>query len=38
LSDVATTELGAEDYDSSTWYKGKTAIFVGVEQSPGANR
>jgi len=37
LSDVATTELGAEDYDSSTWYKGKTAIFVGVEQSPGAN-
>jgi multidrug efflux pump len=37
LSDVAETELGAEDYESSTWYKGKTAIFVGVEQSPGAN-
>ena len=37
LSDVATTELGAEDYDSSTWYKGKTAIFLGVEQAPGAN-
>jgi multidrug efflux pump len=37
LSDVATTELGAEDYDSSTWYKGKTGIFIGVEQAPGAN-
>ena len=37
LGDVADTELGAEDYDSATWYKGKTAIFVGVEQSPGAN-
>ena len=37
LGDVATTELGAEDYDTSTWYKGKTAIFLGVEQAPGAN-
>jgi multidrug efflux pump len=37
LSDVADTELGSEDYDSSTWYKGKSAIFVGVEQAPGAN-
>jgi multidrug efflux pump len=37
LRDVAEAELGAEDYDSSTWYKGKTAIFVGVEQAPGAN-
>ena len=37
LSDIATTELGAEDYDSTNWYKGKPAIFVGVEQAPGAN-
>jgi multidrug efflux pump len=37
LGDVARTELGSEDYESSTWYKGKTAIFVGVEQAPGAN-
>ncbi|MEN8166463.1 MAG: efflux RND transporter permease subunit [Pseudomonadota bacterium] len=37
LKDIAETELGAEDYDSSTWYKGKTAIFIGVEQAPGAN-
>ncbi len=37
LSDVAETELGSEDYDSSIWYKGKTAIFTGIEQAPGAN-
>ena len=37
LSDIATTELGAEDYDSTSWYKGKPAIFVGMEQAPGAN-
>jgi len=37
LSDVATAELGAEDYDSTSWYKGKPAIFVGMEQAPGAN-
>ena len=32
-----TAELGAEDYDSTSWYKGKPAIFVGVKQAPGAN-
>ncbi|MEN8214620.1 MAG: efflux RND transporter permease subunit, partial [Pseudomonadota bacterium] len=37
LSDIATTELGAEDYDSTNWYKGKPAIFIGVEQAPGVN-
>ncbi|MCO6412527.1 MAG: efflux RND transporter permease subunit [Thiogranum sp.] len=37
LADIATAELGAEDYDSTSWYKGKPAIFVGVEQAPGAN-
>ena len=37
LSDIASTELGAEDYDSTSWYKGKPAIFVGMEQAPGAN-
>jgi len=37
LSDIATVELGAEDYDSTSWYKGKPAIFVGMEQAPGAN-
>jgi len=37
LGDVSNLELGSEDYETSTWYKGKTAIFVGVEQAPGAN-
>ncbi len=37
LRDMADTKLGAEDYDTETWYKGKTAIFVGIEQAPGAN-
>ncbi len=37
LSDVASVELGTEDYDSTNWYKGKPAIFVGMEQAPGAN-
>ena len=37
LRDVARAELGSEDYETATWYKGKPAIFVGVEQAPGAN-
>jgi multidrug efflux pump len=37
LEDIADPELGAEDYDSTTWYKGKPAIFVGIKQAPGAN-
>ncbi|MAT66446.1 MAG: multidrug efflux protein [Gammaproteobacteria bacterium] len=37
LSDIAVPELGAEDYDSTNWYKGKPAIFIGIEQAPGAN-
>ena len=37
LRDVATAEMGAADYDSSTWFNGKTAIFIGVKQAPGAN-
>ena len=37
LKDIADTDLGAEDYDSSSWYKGKTAIFIGIEPAPGAN-
>ena len=37
LEDIARLELGSEDYDTSTWYKGKTAIFMAVEQAPGAN-
>ena len=37
LKDIATVELGSEDYDSVNWYKGKMAIFMGIEQAPGAN-
>ena len=37
LGDIADTELGSEDYESVNWYKGKVAIFMGIEQAPGAN-
>ena len=37
LQDVARIELGAEDYESATWYKGIPAIFIGINQAPGAN-
>lgn len=36
LQDIADTELGSEDYDAVNWYKGKMAIFMGIEQAPGA--
>ncbi|MGR9035811.1 MAG: efflux RND transporter permease subunit, partial [Gammaproteobacteria bacterium] len=37
LGDVAKPEMGSEDYDSVNWYKGEMAIFMGIEQAPGAN-
>ncbi len=37
LRDIAEVELGAEDYDTTTMYKGIPAIFLGIEQAPGAN-
>ena len=37
LRDVARIELGSEDYDTATWYKGIPAIFIGINQAPGAN-
>lgn len=37
LSDVATVELGSEDYDSSVYFNGKKAIFMGVNATPEAN-
>ncbi len=37
LRDIADVELGAEDYDTTTMYKGIPAIFVGIEQAPGEN-
>lgn len=37
LSDVATTELGSEDYDSGGWYNGNTAVYIGIDPVPGSN-
>ncbi len=37
LGDIATTELGAESYDFTTWYKGIPSVFIGIEPAPGAN-
>ena len=37
LSEVAKVELGAEDYESTAWYNGNTALFIGVTPTPGAN-
>lgn len=37
LGDIARTELGAENYDSTAWYSGIPAVFIAVEQAPGSN-
>ncbi len=37
LRDVADVELGARNYEMTTWYNGKTTMFLAVEQTPGAN-
>jgi multidrug efflux pump len=37
IRDVAEVRLGAEDYDSTSWYNGQTAIYIGMEPAPGAN-
>ena len=37
LQDIATTDLGSDSYDFTTWYKGIPSVFIGIEPSPGAN-
>jgi multidrug efflux pump len=37
LRDVADVELGARNYEMTTWYNGKTTMFLAIEQTPGAN-
>lgn len=37
LRDVASTELGAENYDSTAWFMDKPAVTLAMEQAPGAN-
>ena len=37
LRDIAEAELGSDDYNTTTWYKGIPSVFIGIEQAPGAN-
>ncbi|MEJ0008918.1 MAG: efflux RND transporter permease subunit [Steroidobacteraceae bacterium] len=37
LEDVATVELGAEDYDSGVTWNGRHSVFLAVQNSPKAN-
>ncbi|HSN52760.1 MAG TPA: efflux RND transporter permease subunit [Woeseiaceae bacterium] len=37
LEDVARIELGAESYDSVTWFNGSPGTVIAVEPAPGAN-
>ncbi|MGE0713115.1 MAG: efflux RND transporter permease subunit [Planctomycetota bacterium] len=37
LEDVARVELGAEDYETSVYFNGRNATFLGVSVLPGAN-
>ncbi len=37
LEDVARVELGSEDYDTLNLFQGLKAVFIAIEQAPGAN-
>lgn len=37
LSDVADVNLGAQSYDSSVSFDGKTAVYIGIKVTPAAN-
>jgi multidrug efflux pump len=37
LRDVADVELGSKNYEITSWYNGKMAMFLAVETTPGAN-
>ncbi|MEX2515694.1 MAG: efflux RND transporter permease subunit, partial [Gammaproteobacteria bacterium] len=37
MRDIAKVELWPETTDSLNWYKGKPAIFIGIDPTPGAN-
>lgn len=37
LKDIATIELGAETYEASVKFNGKSGVFIGIEGAPGAN-
>lgn len=37
LGDVATVELGAQNYNSAVSFDGRTAVYIGILVAPGAN-
>ena len=37
LRDIANIQLGAETYDTSVIFDGKTAVFIGIQATPTAN-
>lgn len=37
LGDVARVELGAQNYDSSVSFDGRTAVYIGIKVAPSAN-
>jgi multidrug efflux pump len=37
LEDVATVSLGAENYDFTTAFGGRNAVFIGIKPAPDAN-
>ena len=37
LSDVANVTLGADDYESSVSFDGKTGVYIGIQTVPSAN-
>lgn len=37
LKDIASVELGAQNYDSNVVFNGKKGVFVGIQSTPTAN-
>lgn len=37
LQDVATVNLGADDYESAVSFDGEKAVYIGIKVAPGAN-
>ena len=37
LGDIARVALGAQSYDSSVYFNGKKAVFIGIDALPTAN-
>ncbi len=37
LGDVSTVSLGAQNYDSSVSFDGKSAVYIGIKLAPSAN-